>query len=485
MLVHTELQRPPKAVARDEIELVLQLSKGDSINSISPQHPANYGTSTDVQMVPNPPEAATSPSPGSTLETGPLNEAPKMTSSNPPRNRLRIVVVCAWTFCLGYTDSAPGALLPFIEAYYGISYSIVSLIWIAAAAGFLVVAATSHRIQGYFGPQYSYLVGCLFLVVMFAVVLAGVPFPVVVVSFFVGGIGTSICIGQSNVFLANMDKQAKYLLVSHACYGLGGTISPLLATVLAANAKVKWHYVYLINLGLMVICLGLVWYAFRGSNIDLKPWEEPENTDSENAMHHAVRNRLTWILALFLLFYQGLEVAIAGWCVTYLIHYKQGNIKSTGYVALGFWAGLTLGRLFLTRPAARFGHRRSVIVLSLLTTTVVGLVWAVPNLYAAAVLLAFAGAFIGPNYSLVIGQSVKPGMLPRKIQVVSITIISAFGSIGGALLPFLVGLLSQLVGTYVVLPMFIALYLTMALLWVCLPNVERVGGGKNLLEKFW
>jgi hypothetical protein len=36
---------------------------------------------------------------------------------NPPMNRFRMLAVCTMTFCMGLNDSAPGALIPYIESY--------------------------------------------------------------------------------------------------------------------------------------------------------------------------------------------------------------------------------------------------------------------------------------------------------------------------------------------------------------------------------
>lgn len=72
------------------------------------------------------------------------------------------------------------------------------------------------------------------------------------------------------------------------------------------------------------------------------------------------------------------------------------------------------------------------------------------------------------------------GLIPRKIQVTTITVVSAFGCSGGALFPFLTGLISQLAGTYVIMPIFISLYGAMAIMWMLLPNLERKRSSKWL-----
>ena len=51
----------------------------------------------------------------------------------PRMNRWRYVSACLEYFANGLNDSAPGALIPYIEQFYGIGYAVVSTIWICNA----------------------------------------------------------------------------------------------------------------------------------------------------------------------------------------------------------------------------------------------------------------------------------------------------------------------------------------------------------------
>lgn len=452
-----------------------------------------------------------------------------MSSSFPSRNLWRIIASCIWSVSGGFSDAAPGALLPSIEAYYSVNYAVVSLIWMLNAVGFILVAVLSHKIQPWLGKQKSMLVGCMFSVVMYALVASGGPFPLIVTGFFFGGVGIAIVLAQSNVFLSRLDKNSKYLAFFHGSYGVGATVSPLLATTMIDNG-VKWNYVYLIALALMLLNTVNCWFAFSGADHDLKPWDPTEETEGlleENvtsptdtprvseegiglrdlgthitvleqgqkklpqltgAMKAALTNHITWLISLFVFCYQGSEVSLGGWIVSYLIDSRGAN-TSYGYVLSGFWGGLTLGRLVLTRPLHKwFGARRSIMVLSLLTIASIVATWTVKDNLVLSVFVSLAGLMIGPTYPLMI--TVVSGMLPRKIQVVSLTIMTAFGSSGGAIVPFLIGMCAQLVGTYVVLPAFIAAYGLMLVFWILLPNVEGKtqvpeGRVRKLLHRFW
>lgn len=443
-----------------------------------------------------------------------------MTLRNPQRNLWRVVAVSLWSACGGFSDAAPGALLPSMEAHYNISYSVVSLIWMSNAVGFIIVACFSHKIIPWFGKRWSITYGICLSVIGYSCIASGGPFPLICIGFFFGGVGLATVLAQSNVFLSKLDKQSKYLALFHACYGAGATISPLAATSMVNNGM-NWNYVYLILLALMVVNSFNANLAFKGAEEDLKPWDHDDeaehlisglreeegieleevhslerreaqrrvNTNKQSDMILALKNAPTWFIALFVFCYQGSEVSLGGWIVTYLLDYRGVN-ASYGYVLSGFWAGLTIGRLVLTRPLhTKLGLRKSIIILAVFAIAMIVLSWVVPNEIAVGVFVGLGGLVIGPTYPLMI--TAVSFIVPRKIQVVSLTIMTAFGSSGGAILPFITGLIAQSQGAYVVLPIFIATYSAMLIFWLLLPNVERKpdqpGDGKlrRFMRRVW
>jgi fucose permease len=96
-------------------------------------------------------------------------------------------------------------------------------------------------------------------------------------------------------------------------------------------------------LGLACFALAFAGWAF---------WDYEEHTvetTSEHAetrteavttmqdLERALKNRVTIIGALFVFAYQGAEVAISGWMISFLINYRDGDPASVGYVTAGFW----------------------------------------------------------------------------------------------------------------------------------------------------
>ena len=462
-----------------------------------------------------------------------------------PRETWRLVAAIIFAFTAGLSDGAPGALLPRIEEYYGINYTVVSMIWMSNAVGYISIALSSFKLVPWMGYRNLSACGCVSLVIMYALVCGAPPFPLVVIGFFFGGMGLATNFSFQNIFLGRFKKSSVYLGFFHGGYGLGACLGPLIATSMV-NAGQKWSNYYFIMVAISSFNTLNLYFSFKGYENEQKAYEEydpllekqadvrtPEKLESQtdipladiqgtstvqkatkngnksmkSSVHNvsektfehvnpeiensgkksghvsdlmvSLKSPVTWYLSFFVLFYGGAEVSMGGWIVTFLEVYRHGSTKTTGYVASGFWGGLTIGRLVLTPLIYKtIGAKCGITVLIILSVFCCLLSWLVPIYLAEAVFVAFLGLFTGPMYPLMVTVAIR--VLPRKIQVISMTIMTAVGSSGGAFFPFIVGLAAQMAGTYVVFPFIIGFLFGTMILWSFLPNPDR-----TVVTKYW
>ncbi len=170
-------------------------------------------------------------------------------------------------------------------------------------------------------------------------------------------------------------------------------------------------------------------------------------------------------------FYQGAEVAISGWVISYLIHYRNGDPSQVGNVTAGFWAGITVGRVFITHPAHKLGEKLAVILLIIGAAVSQLLVWLVPNIIGNAVAESIVGLFLGPIYPC--ATAVFARLLPRRLQISSLSLIASMGSSGGAMIPFITGLLAQKLSTIVLHPIVLISLASMTATWLLLPRIGK------------
>jgi len=194
-------------------------------------------------------------------------------------------------------------------------------------------------------------------------------------------------------------------------------------------------------------------------------------SDQLRAMLKAFKNKVVLLGALFIFAYQGAEVSISGWVISFLISTRHGDPRSVGYTTAGFWGGIMLGRFVLSAPAHKIGEKIFVYGVVLGAAAFQMLVWFVPNVIGDAVAVAIVGLLLGPIYPC--ATVIFSSAISRQEQVSGLSVISAFGSSGGAVAPLITGILAQAVGTFVLHPIVIGLFAVMLGCWYGLPNMRK------------
>lgn len=85
-------------------------------------------------------------------------------------------------------------------------------------------------------------------------------------------------------------------------------------------------------------------------------------TGLKDALFKRPAARVSWLCAVFLLAYVGVEVALGGWIVTFMIQVRDGHAFASGMTATGFWLGLTVGRAVLGFVTPRLGVKLGISV---------------------------------------------------------------------------------------------------------------------------
>jgi fucose permease len=142
-----------------------------------------------------------------------------------------------------------------------------------------------------------------------------------------------------------------------------------------------------------------------------------------------------------------------------------------GMTSVGFWLGLTVGRVVLGFVTPRLGLSFALIGYLLLTMALELVFWLVPQFYVSAVAVALQGFFLGPMFPTVIVAATR--LLPRHLHVSAIGFAAALGSSGAAVLPFAVGAIAQAKGVQVLQPIVLALLVVLLGLWLCLPRLGK------------
>jgi fucose permease len=360
--------------------------------------------------------------------------------------------------------------------YYNIEYGVVSLIFVGQALGFVFAAVVLDTLRARYGRAKTLGIGQAAMVCGYIPLVCNAPWVVNVLAFFGVGYGIATTVAMGNIFCGGLQNGTFHLGLLHGTYGVGGTTGPLVATALVTVAGALWSRYYILTLGLCAFALAAALWSFW----DYEKEQSPAVRESEApgpassavlGMLTALKMRVVLLGATFIFAYQGAEVSISGWVISFLINARGGDPSSVGYVSAGFWAGITLGRFLLSGPAQRIGEKRFVYGLTGVALLFQVLVWAVPDIVTNAVAVSIVGLMLGPIYPC--SAAVFLRNLPRREALSGMGTISAFGSLGGAVAPFVTGLLAQAVGTFVLHPIVIFLFLVMLICWWGIPTEDK------------
>ena len=306
------------------------------------------------------------------------------------------------------------------------------------------------------------------------------PYPVLVIAFMLAGFGTGLEDAAWNAMIGPMKNANQVLGVLHGFYGLGGVVAPLVSTTMVTQAHLPWYYWYYLMIGVQTLEMGFAATAFWAQTgaayrASLHSQHGPDDQKG-GRLKEALRNRVTWICAVFLLIAVGVEVSISGWVVTYSLRIRHAAPFAAGMSSVAFWAGLTVGRVVLGFVTPRIGERLAIFVY-LASSVVAHLVfWLVPVYPVSATGVAFLGIFNGPFFPAAIAAAAK--LLPTHLHVGGIGFIAAFGAAGACVLPFAVGGIAQARGVQTLMPIVLAMLVADGVVWALLPSLRGKPGSK-------
>ncbi|HEY4724056.1 MAG TPA: MFS transporter, partial [Anaerolineae bacterium] len=223
------------------------------------------------------------------------------------------------------------------------------------------------------------------------------------------------------------DKSSPYMNGLHFFFGLGAFLAPfLVAQVVEIQGGYRWAYWVLAALGALA-ALNL---------LTLKHSPQPQHVERTTEERTYVYYPLVIAAMLFLFFYVGAEIGFSGWIYTYAFTLNLADATMAAYLTSIFWLSFTIGRLISITLALRLVPQRMIggALLGCLSILSVALILPASStlVWIMAPGLGFCMAPIWPSGFTLAGRSLK---LTARVS----TIILLGDSLGGMVLPWLIG----------------------------------------------
>ncbi|GFP59841.1 hypothetical protein ACSS6W_005040 [Trichoderma asperelloides] len=440
------------------------------------------GTSSGRQIGPETKEAPHVEEAGPHVSDGddggrpPMNALTEVERWNRPVKNIGRLAFAFVSFAIaGMNDAAVGALIPYLEEYYNLSYTVISLIFLTPFIGYSVAAFTNARIHVQFGQRGVAIMAPICHLITFAVLASHPPYPALVVCNAISGFGNGLTDACFCAWIGAMDKANTIQGFLHSCYSLGALFSPLIATSMVVKAGLPWYTYYYIMIGMAGLeFVGLVIFFWDKTGAAYRAEHASENAEAgapSAGTREAMKSKVTWLCALFFFAYMGVEVGLGGWVVTFMLRVRHASAYASGISGSGFWAGMAVGRAALGFVTERFGERLCLAIYLGICLGLQLLFWLVPQFVVSAVAVAFLGFFLGPMFPGAVMVTAK--LLPKRIHVSAIGFAMAMGGTGGTVFPFIIGAIASHRSVSVLQPIILALIAVISAVWLSFPRIKK------------
>ena len=337
----------------------------------------------------------------------------------------------------GVMTTLLGPMLPVFSARWSLSDSQAGYLFTAQfAASILGVALSSGMVHRY-GYRLTIVFGLGFMAVG-AGVLAQASWIVGLVSVCVYGFGLGLTIPTANLLIAELhpDRRAAALNLLNFPWGIGAVGCPFVVAALQRSQRTS-----LLLFG-MAVCLALVAIVLGCIRL---PADTKGNSSKEAALDRKIwKNRFVPVLGALFFIYVGTESSIGGWVASYAHRIDAGSGTFWALTPSFFWGALLLGRAL---APVFLRHVRET------------------TLASAGLVLASLGVFvllIANTMALVVAGASLAGLGLASVFPINIAMLSqwfgemasriggvmfALSSLGGATVPWLVGILSSRFGS--------------------------------------
>lgn len=322
---------------------------------------------------------------------------------------------------------------------------------------FLIFSIPTGMLMNRIGRKKTVLLSNIITVVAMFIPLVEYSFIMSLVAFALLGIANTIIQVSLNPLLSNVvkgDKLTSSLTAGQFIKAISSFSAPFIAAF-AASQLGKWQYIFPIYA--VITFISTIWLMLTPIN------ESPvtDKTSSFGAVMGVLKDKTILLLFLGILFVVGIDVGINTASSKILMERAGLNTIDAGYGPSVYFAlrtlGTFLGAIILVKVSSSKFFKINIIiaVIALIMLLVVS------EKFGIFILLGVVGFSIANVFPIIFGMAIQSR--PDKANEISGLMIT--GVFGGAVIPFFMGILSDIIGAQtgsVIIILISAIYLLFA-----------------------
>lgn len=352
----------------------------------------------------------------------------------------KILPVLFGFFIMGFCDVV-GITSMHVKADFGLSDTMSNMIPVALFSMFLLFSIPTGMLMNKIGRKKTVLLSYLITIVAMFIPFISYTFVTSLLAFTLLGVANTILQVSLNPLLTNVvkgDKLTSSLTAGQFVKAISSFCGPFIAAF-AASQLANWQYIFPIYA--VISIMSTLWLFSTNINEE----QFTSSSDSFASIFGILKDKTILLLFLGIVFVVGVDVGINTASPKILMERCGMDPINAGYGPSMYFAfrtaGAFIGAILLAKYSSAKFFKISIIVAVFALITLLF----VSNQYALFALFALIGFSVANIFSIIMSMAIQ--IRPDKANEISGLMIT--GVFGGAIIPFIMGLTSDAIGSQV------------------------------------
>lgn len=358
-----------------------------------------------------------------------------------PASGARMLSIHAGFALTGVMTTLLGPLLPFLAAHWSLNDAHSGDLFLAQFAGSFLSTILCGRLISLRGFRFCFVTSFAMIALGTFLLVRG-PWTLGLAAVFLYGSGLGVSITSINLWIGEVNPagRAGALSLANFIWTIGALASP---SLVALGDRLHRMSLVLAALGAVAALLAMVFAASHFESAAAAA-ETKAGPALNLSFSKTLQDRFAPAFALIFFLYVGAENCLSGWVATYAHRLQSLDSDAWALMPSCFWGGLLLGRLLL--PMILRGVSELRLLRASLALGAIGccVLLASQNIPGVAAGCAIAGIGLAGVFPIAMSWlSEYCGAANRQLAALML----ALGGLAGGLLPWLVGFVSNLLGS--------------------------------------
>lgn len=297
----------------------------------------------------------------------------------------------------GMNAAMLGSLLPNLSQRFGLNMEQNGNIAFAQALGLIIASISVGPLVDNKGKKTGLLLGLSLITAALFALPSATGYEMVMAFMLLQGVGGGIIVTAANALVSDIseERRSSTLNLLNLFFGLGGMLTPLIASELFSGDAIKLCY--------LVAVLTAITLAVHAATAMPGPTGERGFKVSE--MSVVLGRPSLYLLAMLLFLYVACEVGVWNWLAKHLIAQGVPEPTALRILSLGFAFGLLFGRIVVSRILLKVPAVTVTLIVSVLMTITTYLTLQTADTTVAAIAVFCAGLAMAPVFPTALGMT--------------------------------------------------------------------------------